>query len=59
MTTDGSQLSVVNANKALNPFIGTYPPGPPSCEEGGNGERLCEGFGFPERDLFAQSHQNS
>ena len=44
--------------KQLNPFIGTYPPGPRyslrfvvgyacACEEGGNGERLCEGFGFP------------
>ena len=23
---------------------GTYPPSPPSCEEGGNEDRSCEGF---------------
>ena len=23
-------------------FIGTYPPSPPSCEEGGNEDRFCE-----------------
>ncbi len=28
----------------IKPYIGTYPPNPPSCEEGGNCERFCEGY---------------